>query len=339
MIKISENMGSIAEIVIPKVYKTLSTSRVLTQERLEGIRVNDIKALEAAGIDRKHVIAVGARAFFKSVLIDGIFHGDLHGGNLFVLPGNRLGIIDFGIVGRLSEKSRDQLATMVMSLLTEDYENLCYQYAELGASGPSIDFDNFQREVRNTLSPYMGLPLNELNIGKVLVEATKIASKYDIKVPGDWMLVFRAILTTEGMGRTLDPSFDLMATGRELVKDLVRNQYSVQRLSRDFMWVAKDVAQLLQVLPRQIRWMFRKFSANDFAFEIKSRQLEDIRRQMDANSRRLALSVLATGLFVSSSLALQSNYGHRVLDYPMLTVLYFLLGSLMLLRILFRSFK
>ena len=99
-------------------------------------------------------------------MIDGLFHGDLHGGNLFILPGNRLGIIDFGIVGRLSQRSRDQLASMVMSLVTEDYENLCYEYAELGGAGPSIDFDAFQRDVRNTLSPYMGLSLSELNVGQ-----------------------------------------------------------------------------------------------------------------------------------------------------------------------------
>jgi ubiquinone biosynthesis protein len=332
-------MATIPEVVIPKVHKPLSTTRVLTQQRLEGIRVNDLKALDAAGIDRKRVIEIGARAFFKSVLIDGLFHGDLHGGNMFVLPGNRLGIIDFGIVGRLSEKSRDQLANMVMSLLTEDYENLCYQYAELGASGPSIDFENFQREVRNTLSPYLGLPLNELNIGKVLVEATRIATKYDITIPGDWMLVFKAILTTEGMGRTLDPGFDLMATGRELVKDLVKSQYSLERISRDLVWVAKDMAALFQVLPRQIRWMFRKFNSDDFAFEIKSPQLDDLRRQLDANNRRTNLTVLVVGFFVASSLALQTQYGHQVLHYPMLSVLYFAAGCLLLLRLFYRSFK
>ncbi|MCM2322686.1 MAG: AarF/UbiB family protein, partial [Oligoflexia bacterium] len=250
--KMAENMKSFPEIVIPRVFKALSTHRVLTLERLEGIRVNDLKAMDAAGIDRKHIVDVGARAFFKSVMVDGLFHGDLHGGNLFVLPGNRLGIIDFGIVGRLSQRSRDQLATMVMSLLTEDYENLCYQYADLGAAGPSIDFDGFQREVRNTLSPYIGLALGELNIGRILIEATKIATKYSIKVPGDWMIVFKAILTLEGMGRTLDPNFDMISAGEELVRELVKEQYSPQRLTKELMWVSKDLAALLQVLPRQL---------------------------------------------------------------------------------------
>ncbi len=330
MTKIAENCSSIPEIVIPKVYKTLSTQKIITLEKLEGIRVNDIKALDLAGIDRKKIVEIGAKSFFRSVMIDGLFHGDLHGGNLFILPDNRLGIIDFGIVGRLSQKSRDQLASMVMSLLTEDYENLCYEYAELGASAVSIDFEGFQREVRNALSPYMGLSLADVNVGKILIEATQIATKFNIKVPGDWMIVFKAILTLEGMGRTLDPDFDLLSMGRDLVKELVKNQYSVQRLTKEFMWVAKDIATLMKVLPRQLRWMFRKLNSNDFAFEIKSPDFQQIRHQLDLNGRRQSLSILIAGLFIASSIALQYSSGQFLGGYPFFSIVYFGLGVFLL---------
>ena len=332
MAKMAENLKMFPEVVIPKVYKTLSTRRILTLEKFEGIRVNDLKALEAAGVDRKKIVDVGARAFFKSVMIDGLFHGDLHGGNLFILPGDRLGIIDFGIVGRLSQKSRDQLANMVMSLLTEDYENLCYQYAELGAADSSIDFDAFQREVRNTLSPYIGLSLAELNIGRILIEATKIATQYNIKVPGDWMIVFKAILTLEGMGRTLDPEFDLMKASEGMVRDLVKDQYSTQRLSKDFLWIARDVAMLLQTLPRQIRWMFRKLNSNDFAFEIKSTDFQEIGKQLEKSGRSLSLSMLSVGLFVAGSLALTYNGGHRLGEYPLASVIFYVAGGVLAFR-------
>ncbi len=339
MAKIAQNMKVFPEIVIPKVFKELSTSRILTLEKLEGIPMNNIAALDKAGIDRKQIVELGARAFFKSVMVDGIFHGDLHGGNLFVLPGNRLGIIDFGIVGRLSEKSRDQLANMVLALLNEDFENLCYQYAELGGAGPSIDFEAFQRELRNTLAPYMGLSLGDINNGRILIEATKIAARHEITVPGDWMIVFKAILTMEGMGRTLDPDFDMIALGQDLVKDMVKNQYSVQRLSRELLWVAKDVAGLMQVLPRQIRWMFRKFNSNDFAFEIKSRELADIRTQLDLNGRRLSLSVLVVGCFLAASIALSQPAPDRVGDYPLVSVVFLALGVFFLVILLWKARK
>jgi ubiquinone biosynthesis protein len=339
MSKIAENMATLPEIVVPRVYKSLSTEKVLTLEKLEGIRVNDLKTLENAGIDRKKIVEVGARAFFKGVMVDGLFHGDLHGGNLFILSGNRLGIIDFGIVGRLSQKSRDQLASMVVSLITEDYENLCYEYAELGAAPASLDFEGFQREVRNTLSPYMGLSLADLNIGRVLIEATKIATKYKIQVPGDWMLVFKAILTIEGMGRTLDPEFDLLSMGEDLVKDLVKSQYSVPRLSKELVWVTKDMVALLKILPRQIRWMFRKFNSNDFAIEIKSPDFQQIRGQLDLNGRRMSLSILISGLFIASSIALNQTSQMSLDSYPLAAIVYFSGGCIFLIVLLTKSLK
>ncbi len=339
MTKMAENMHGFPDIVIPRVFKQLSTHRVITLEKLDGIRVNDLKALDVANVDRKRIVELGARAFFNSVMIDGLFHGDLHGGNLFILSGNRLGIIDFGIVGRLSQKSRDQLASMVMSLLTEDYENLCYEYAELGGTGSSIDFDAFQRDVRNTLSPYMGLSLSELNVGRVLIEATKIAARYHVKVPGDWMMVFKAILTIEGMGRTLDPDFDLLAMGEDLVKDLVKKQYSMQRLSKESLFMAKDMIALLQVLPRQVRWMLRKFNSNDFAFEVKSPDFQDLRVQMDRNGRRISQSILVAGLFISASIALQRDVGDTIGGYPIFFVVFFAIGFFFLLSLLLKSFK
>ncbi len=339
IVKMSQNLSSIPEVVIPKVYTELSTERILTLEKLEGIRLNDAAAMKKAGVDGKQICAVGTRAFFKSVLMDGLFHGDLHGGNLFVLPGNKLGIIDFGIVGRLSEKARDQLVNMVTCILTEDYENLCYQYAELGLAQASIDIDGFHREVRNALSPYMGLSLNRINVGKILIEATRIATSYQIKIPGDWMIVFKAIVTMEGMGRILDPSFDLLNFGKDLIKDLAKNQYSVQRVSKDLLWVAKDMAGLLQTLPRQLKWMFRKFTANDFAIEIRSPELSALREQMDRNGRRMSLTILVTGFFMAGSIALQYNSEQKVLHYPLVAVLLFAIGGFILIQLLLKSLK
>lgn len=334
MTKISENMSSIPEIIIPRVYAKQSTKRVLTLERLHGIPMNDLEALSRAGVDRKRLVEIGVRAFFKSVLIDGIFHGDLHGGNLFVLPNGQIGIIDFGIVGRLSQRARDQLANMVLSLVTEDYENLCYQYAELGDAASGLDFEGFQREVRNAVAPYVGLTAAQLNAGLILTQATRIAVKYRIKVPGDWMVVFRAMLTTEGMARALDPDFDMLALGDGLIQDLVKDRYSVERLTKDFTWFAKDLSALLQALPRQLRFMLKKFNSNDFAVEIRSRELEEIRDQLDTHSRRGSLSILTAGCLVAGALALQHDQGRMIAGYPIVSVVLVGFGLVLSVRLL-----
>lgn len=305
MKKISENLASFDDVVVPRVYKELTTTRVLTQEKLEGIRVNDLIARSYEGIDKKEIVKLGARAFLKSVMIDGLFHGDLHGGNLFILPGNKLGVIDFGIVGRLSMKARDQLANMVMALITEDYEALCYLYAEMGSVTASVDFDAFQRDIRNTLSPYLGMSIDEVNTGRVLIEATRIATKYNISVPGDWMLVFKAIVTMEGMGRSLDPEFDFIAMGQESMGDIIKSQYSLDRIKKEWVWVGRDLVSLAQTLPRQLKWMFKKFNSDDFAFEIKIPEIKGLRSQLAKNNKKTVLAILSVGFLLSAAINVQ----------------------------------
>ena len=330
--KIEKNSSEIPDLVFPKVYHELSTHQVLTLERFEGIRLNDKEAILNAPIDREKIAAIGARAFLYSVLKYGLFHGDLHGGNLFILPGEKLGVIDFGIVGRLSQKSRDQLATMVWALIQEDYETLCYTYADLGSADTSIDFDSFQREVRNVLSPYLGLNLNDVNSGRVLIEATKIAAKYNIRVPGDWMLVFRAIVTMEGMGRLLDPKFDMIAMGESLVMDLVKIQTSPSRLRKEAFKISRDVVSLLEVLPRNLRWALRKFARNDYALEIKSPDIHRVSQQIDRGSRRIARSMNGMGLLIAGAILIQADKGYHWDDYSVAGLVLLGLGIYFVLR-------
>lgn len=339
MAKISDNFKNMPEIVVPKIYRELSGERLLVQEKLEGVRVTDPAAMDAAGIDRTAVVQTGARAFFHSVMIHRLFHADLHAGNLFVLPGNRLGIIDFGIVGRLSERARDQLATMLTALLTEDFETLCYTYAELGGSDTSVDFEAFQRELRNTISPYMGLTLSEVNSGRLMMEATRVAAKFSIRIPGEWMQVFKALITTEGMGRALDPRFDMLSIGRDLIRDLAKEQYSLGRIAREGAWIGREAITLARVLPRQIRWMFRKFNRDDFAFEFKSADVQELGRRLDHVGKRTALSVMGAGSLITAAIAMQTSSGigeTQVLGYPLSAAIAFTLGLLILLRVMWR---
>lgn len=330
--KIKKNSEDFPDLVFPKVYRELSTHEILVLERFDGIRLNDKEAVMRSSVDRTKIASLGARAFLYSVMKHGLFHGDLHGGNLFILPGDRLGVIDFGIVGRLSQKSRDQLVTMVWSLIQEDYETLCYTYAELGSVDTSVDFDSFQREVRNVLSPYLGLNLNDVNSGRVLIEATKIAAKYQIRVPGDWMLVFRALLTMEGMGRLLDPKFDMIATGEELISDLVKIQLSPSRLRGEAFKVSRDVISLVEILPRNLRWAIRKFAKNDYALEFKSPELARVAVTLDRGSKRVARSISALAFLLTGAILIQADKGPHWDEFSIVGLVFLGVGAFFAVR-------
>ena len=332
IVKIAKNLEEFDDLAFPKVYPDLSTHEVLTLEKFEGIRLNDKETILSAPIDRKKIAEAGARGFLYSLLKYGLFHGDLHGGNLFILPSDRLGIIDFGIVGRLSQKSRDQLATMVWALTNEDYETLCYTYAELGSADTSVDFDSFQREVRNVLSPYLGLNLSEVNSGRILIEATKVAARYNIRVPGDWMLVFRAILTMEGMGHLLDPEFNMMAMGEKLIGDLIKIQTSPQRLGNEAFRISRDVLSLLDMLPRTLRWALRKLARNDYAIEIKSPELGRVATQIDRGSRRVSRAINGFGLLMAGAIVVHADKGVHFDDFSIPGLVLLAFGMFFILR-------
>jgi hypothetical protein len=127
-----------------------------------------------------------------------------------------------------------------------------------------------------------------------------------------------------------------MKTGRELAKDLIKSQYSRERLTREAMVIGKDLASLLQVLPRHIRWLFRKLNQNGYAIEVKSPELREIREQMNINGQRMSLSVAAAGLFVASSIALQYASDQRIFNHPALAILLLGAGLLLLAKLLFK---
>jgi ubiquinone biosynthesis protein len=211
---------------------------------------------------------------------------------------------------------------MILALVSEDFEKLCYEYAELGSAGTQVDFEGFQREVRNTLSPYMGLRMGEMNSGQILIEATKVASKYQIRIPGDWMLVFKAIFTMEGMAVSLDPEFDSLKLGQELAKDISTLGQSKDQIIKDFFWMGKDLLSLAEVLPRNLKWALKKWSADGYAFEMKVPELIELKESYKEESRRSRHATLSGGLFIAFAVSLQySNDSHFVLGYPLTSIL------------------
>src|SRR5262249_15898785 len=159
---------------------------------------------------------------FKMVFKDGIFHGDLHAGNLFILEDHKIGLVDFGVVGRLSRKTLDSIANMLVAVATEDYELLTYEYMELAPYSNQTNFDQFTREVRDLLAPYYGMTFKNMNFGKLLMESTSIAARHRIIMPSELMLFFKALVTIEGMGRTIIKDFDLLSYALEFAHDIVQ---------------------------------------------------------------------------------------------------------------------
>lgn len=285
------------DIKIPEVYGEYTGRRVLVLEALDGIPMSHSNALKQEGLDREAVLKRGMKAYMKMVYSDGLFHGDLHAGNVLLMPDSRLGLIDFGIVGRLNRKTQTAIANMFLALAEEDYDRLAYMYVDLAPFTERVDVDQFARDIRDLIAPYFGLTMKNVNLGRLLLDSTAVASRHGLVLPSELVMFFKSIVALEGMGRMILRDFDFLSYSLEFAKELVLVKMEPKRMFSDASVLARDVNSLVAFLPRQIKQALRRINDPDFAIQIRSSDLKALRRSVDRSSW-----VIFWGLILSATI-------------------------------------
>ena len=311
MSKFQTNFQDIPEIKIPKVYESQSGIKVLVMEKLEGIPLIQSGSLEQEGIDREEILRIGLRAYMKMIFQDGFFHGDLHGGNLLILPGNQIGLIDFGVVGRLNRKTQNAVVSMLLALASEDYERLAYEYIDMAPYTNELDEDLFARELRDLMAPYHGLSSEHIDSGKVLLDSTSIASKYQLSLPPELILFFKSIMAVEGMGKLVLRDFDFLADTLDFVEQIVKSRYSPKKMAREALFFGRETQSLVAMMPRQLKRLVRRLNSRDFTVSLEVRRLQDVRRAIEVSSNILFLGLIIGSLILSASVIMVFDAGPR----------------------------
>ena len=301
--RFAANFADDPDVKIPHVYGEYTGRRVMVMEMLDGMPLSKGAALNQDGIDPEQCLKRGLRAYMKMVYGDGLFHGDLHAGNVFLLPNNKIGLIDFGVVGRLNRKTQASIANMFLALAEEDYDRLAYVYVDLAPFTDRIDVDQFAREVRDLIAPYFGLTTKNVNLGRLLMDSTGVAARHGLVLPSELVMFFKSIVSLEGMGQLLLKDFDLLAYSLEFAKDLVQMRVDPRRLVSDATLLASDMKSLVAALPRQLKQVLRRVNDPDFSLRVSSPDVERLARAVDSGSRRifwgLILSATILGLFLT----------------------------------------
>lgn len=302
--RFAANFQDEPHIKIPIVYSELTNPKILVMEALEGIPLSQKASLEQEGIERETLIRRGLKAYFKMVYTDGLFHGDLHAGNMLVLPNNQIGLIDFGVVGRLNKKTQNAIAAMFVAMADEDYDRLAYLYVELSPYTDLVDVDEFAKDIRDLIAPYFGLTIRHVNLGKILLQSTSLAVKHGLILPSDLVLFFKSIVTIEGMGRLILKDFDLLSLSMEFAKELVEAKADPSVWAKETGWMIRDLNSLAMSLPRQIKQMLRKLNSPDFALKLHSDQMIDLQKSIDHAGRMVFWGLILAATLISTALIL-----------------------------------
>lgn len=300
--RFSINFAQDPDVKIPQVYFNLVTERVLTMEALKGIPLSSELALKQKDVDPNEIIKKGLKCYLKMVFSDGLFHGDLHAGNFFVLPNNQIGLIDFGVVGRLSSRTQSAIANMLIALSKEDYERLAYEYIDLAPFSEKINVDLFAKDLRNLIAPYFGLTLKNVNLGKLLLTTSSIAAKHHISVPTELMLFFKSLVGVEGLSKKILNDFDFLTYSLEFAGEIIRLQYEPQKILNDLNQLGRESKNLVSALPRQLSFYLRKINSPDHASKIKVEGFEEFRRSFELSFNLLFLGIIIGCTLLASSL-------------------------------------
>ena len=341
--RFKKNFEGDETIYTPKIYWEFSSRRILTMELIEGIKINNLKELDKVGYDRKKIAENVAKAFMKQILIDGFFHADPHPGNMLVMKDGIIGFMDFGMMGRLDEEMREKGIDLFVAILERNPNKIINEMLNLGiASQEEIDTRSLKIDIKEMLDQYYDKPLKEIILGELISQLVEISIKYHIKMPAEFALLGKSLITIEGIGSELDPDFNLAEIAKPYAKDVILERKSPQRLISKLLNDLSELYNLVILIPRQLSKTLKKMEKGVFKLEFQHRGLENLINALDKSTNRLSYSLILAAIIVGSSLIMQTNKGPLFMGFPVIGILGFLIAGVLglgLVIIILRSGK
>lgn len=297
--KVLDNHDKDGLLYLPKMYEEFSSRDLLVMEKLKGIPFSDYNRIMPHIDELAPKLDEGLKIFIKTFLSDGFFHADLHGGNFFWLENGKIGLIDFGLMGTLSKKGRKNFIAIVYSLINFNYENVVYEFLEVAAYDKIPDIDGLIEDVRDALSPYIGLTVQQTDFSEVLKAVISTLKRHEIYLPREWFIVFRALMTLDGVGRSLDQDYDIYEMMEDDIHEIIKESFTKEELLEEGIWAAKDLISIARIVPRHLKWFLRDFSNKKYGVELILTGYEDSARMINSSIVFLAYTFL-TCLFVGS---------------------------------------
>lgn len=319
--KFAENFAGDATLHFPRVHWGQTARGVLTMEFIGGIKVSDSAALDAAGLDRRLIARRGADAFLKMVLTHGFFHGDPHPGNVLILPDNVICLLDYGMVGRLDAQLKGYLTDILLAIVQRDVDEVISLLLYSGEITDTLDTRALRRDLSAFIDSYYEIPLHEIEVGRMLLEFLEIITTYRIKFQPDLMLLSKALVAIEGMGRELDPDFDMVEHLRPFMKKAVKDRVSPRQLMREMSSHLLSYVTLARNLPRDLKEFLNRINRNKFKIDLEHRGLDRALRDFDKSINRLSSSLIIAALIVGSSIVMQTDKGPKIFEFPVFAFL------------------
>ena len=340
-----------ATLYVPTVFWELTTEAVLTMEYIDGYRIDELKpltelipAVDAQNlveemppgirIDPALIAANGARIFMKQAFEFGVFHGDPHPGNIRIKHDGTICLLDYGMIGMLDEKTREQLIDLLVAISKQNVDAAVKLVLLIGEAYEEIDRVLLQVDMRDFIANYYGMPLERMNVGRLLSDFVGIMANHGIRCPGSLMLLIRALVTLEGIGRELDAEFNLATHLQPFVERMVRQRFQPTKIAERMIEESRKMLELAHEMPAYLNRTMKKISENDLRIQLEHRNLDHFIMEMERSSNRLVVGMVVAALIVASALILAGKVSSPWISVPM-----YVSSSLLAIWLVFGIFR
>lgn len=321
---------------IPKLYREYSTSHVMVMERLKGCKIT-----EGAqhGHDMEAVAKNAVRVLFTMVFEHGFFHGDLHPGNVFILEGGRMGLIDFGLVGRMTPTMKDMMADLLMAIVTSDYEGVARSFYEICIRRGPVNYGEFESDVIELMERYFShKTLAEVDFGAFIRDLVEGAIRHNVTVPPDYTMFFKAIMTVEGIGKAIAPDLDLIGECQPYVEKLILARYSPERVMKSAADTLQAFARFGRQFPITAHQFLSQIEDGKLSIGVEHQQLEQLEKGRAERSNRAVTGAIAGVLMLCGTLV-RHDPGFTLFGMPGLSAVLWIIGGGIASRVLWRIYR
>jgi len=326
------NFKNFEGIKVPKIYWEFSTSKVLTMEFVEGIKVSEITQEKYKNVfDPKKVAKRGAEAILKQILEDGFFHADPHPANLLVQPPATIVILDAGMVGHLDEITISKIGKLIQAITDKNLNQIVECLESLGVIMKEIDKNQFRQDLKELLDRYFGLPLKRLEIRRMSEDLLKLMVSYHLTLPSNLVLMIKALSMEETIGKKLDPDFNMISAAKPFIKKLWQKKFTSKELLKKSRLFLQESLELIEKVPHDLTKILQQFEEDKIKINFDSQRLEKVLTETKRSNDRISLSLIISALIIGSSLILEKQ--------PHLGIIGYLLASFLALVLITSIFK
>lgn len=326
--KFARNFADSEEVYIPKVYWELTSKRIMTMESIQGTKISDIGE-EIGDEARKNLSENIAKSYMKQILIDGFFHADPHPGNIFVINNKVIAFMDFGIMGRVDDYMKEKLASLFIAIIQRDTNRIIDEFLDIGIVGDETSIPEFKDDIAELIEKYYGTELKQVNISVIMNEIMKTALKHKIRIPANFALLIKALVTTEGICRELNPDFNLTEISEPFVESLVAERVHPRRIIGRFIENISEFNELMMLLPRRLNQILSKLERGKLLIDLEHKGLNKVIAELDLVSNRLSVSLIISAIIVGSSVIMLTGKGPLLFELPVIGILGFIIAGIL----------